>query len=89
MELFFVNLLKFPHKTIMEELKWTKIDPATATKEEILAEIEKMQSLRDLYMNAEQAVKSGTLINKITNSLNLDFACFLNWAVANSKDLSG
>ena len=39
------------------ENKWTKIDVQSSSKEEILKEIDRLKSLRDLYMNAEQAVK--------------------------------
>ena len=87
MRFFFVNLLKFPHKTIMEELKWTTIDPATATKEEILVEIERMQSLRDLYMNAEQAVK--IFINSVYGACGSPWFAFFNMDIAEAVTLQG
>ena len=71
----------------MEELKWTTIDPATATKEEILVEIERMQSLRDLYMNAEQAVK--IFINSVYGACGSPWFAFFNMDIAEAVTLQG
>jgi DNA polymerase elongation subunit (family B) len=71
----------------MEELKWTKIDPETATKEEILAEIERMKSLRDLYMNAEQAVK--IFINSVYGACGSPWFAFFNMDIAEAVTLQG
>ena len=69
------------------ELKWTKIDVATATKEEILKEIARMQSLRDLYMNAEQAVK--IFINSVYGACGSPWFAFFNVEVAEAVTLQG
>ena len=69
------------------ELTWTSIDPETATKEEIQAEIIRMESLRDLYMNAEQAIK--IFINSVYGACGSPWFAFFNPDVAEAVTLQG
>jgi DNA polymerase elongation subunit (family B) len=69
------------------ELQWTKIDPKTATKEEIQAEIERMKNLRNSYMNAEQAIK--IFINSVYGATGSPWFAFFNTSVAEAVTLQG
>jgi len=71
----------------MENLKWTQCNPATASKEEILAEIERLKSLRDRYMNAEQAVK--IFINSVYGACGSPWFAFFNTDIAEAVTLQG
>ena len=69
------------------ETKWTNINIETATKEEIKAEIIRMQSLQDLYMNAEQAVK--IFINSVYGACGSPWFAFFNTDIAEAVTLQG
>lgn len=69
------------------ELKWTKIDLQTASKEEILKELEKLEYLRDLYMNQEQGVK--IFLNSIYGATGSPWFIFFNTDVAEAVTLQG
>ena len=69
------------------ETKWTNINIETATKEEIKAEILRMQSLQDLYMNAEQAVK--IFINSVYGACGSPWFAFFNTDIAEAVTLQG
>jgi DNA polymerase elongation subunit (family B) len=69
------------------ELTWTSIDPETATKAELQAEILRMESLRDLYMNAEQAIK--IFINSVYGACGSPWFAFFNPDVAEAVTLQG
>lgn len=69
------------------ETKWINIDIETATKEEIKAEILRMQSLQDLYMNAEQAVK--IFINSVYGACGSPWFAFFNTDIAEAVTLQG
>ena len=69
------------------ELKWSKIDLENCTKAELLIEIERMKALRDLYMNAEQAIK--IFINSVYGACGSPFFAFFNTDVAEAVTLQG
>ena len=69
------------------ELKWTKIDTVNCTKEELQAEIDRLKSLRDLYMNAEQAIK--IFINSVYGACGSPWFAFFNMDVAEAVTLQG
>jgi DNA polymerase elongation subunit (family B) len=69
------------------ELKWTKIDPNVATKQEVEAEIERLRDLMNLYMNAEQAVK--IFINSVYGATGSPWFIFFNTDVAEAVTLQG
>ena len=69
------------------ETKWTNIDVNSASKEEVLAEIERLKSLRDLYMNAEQAVK--IFINSVYGACGSPYFAFFNTDIAEAVTLQG
>ena len=69
------------------ETKWTKIDLETCTKAELQGEIERLQSLRDLYMNAEQAVK--IFINSVYGACGSPWFTFFNTDIAEAVTLQG
>lgn len=71
----------------MPELKWTKIDLQTCTKEELQAEIERLKDLQNLYMNAEQAVK--IFINSVYGATGSPWFLFFNTDVAEAVTLQG
>lgn len=69
------------------ELKWTKIDLQNCSKEELLAEIERLKDLQNLYMNAEQAVK--IFINSVYGATGSPWFLFFNTDVAEAVTLQG
>lgn len=69
------------------ETKWTKIDLETCTKAELQTEIERLKSLRDLYMNAEQAVK--IFINSVYGACGSPWFTFFNTDIAEAVTLQG
>jgi DNA polymerase elongation subunit (family B) len=69
------------------ELKWTTIDLQQCTKEELASEIERLKSLRDLYMNAEQAIK--IFINSVYGACGSPWFAFFNTDVAEAVTLQG
>jgi DNA polymerase elongation subunit (family B) len=69
------------------EQKWAQIDLQTCTKEELKAEIERLKSLRDLYMNAEQAIK--IFINSVYGACGSPWFAFFNTDVAEAVTLQG
>jgi DNA polymerase elongation subunit (family B) len=69
------------------ELKWTNIDVENCTKEELRAEIERLKSHRDLYMNAEQAIK--IFINSVYGACGSPWFTFFNTDVAEAVTLQG
>jgi DNA polymerase elongation subunit (family B) len=69
------------------ELKWTNIDLESCTKEELRAEIERLKSHRDLYMNAEQAIK--IFINSVYGACGSPWFTFFNTDVAEAVTLQG
>jgi hypothetical protein len=71
----------------MTNLTWCKIDVEKASKEEIINEIERLKSLQDLYMNAEQAVK--IFINSIYGACGSPWFSFFNTDVAEAVTLQG
>lgn len=71
----------------MSNLKWCNIDPEVSSKEEIMKEIERMESLRDLYMNAEQAVK--IFINSVYGACGSPWFAFFNTDIAEAVTLQG
>lgn len=70
-----------------QELKWTKIDLQTSTKEEIKTEIERLKLLKNLYMNAEQAIK--IFINSVYGACGSPWFAFFNMDVAEAVTLQG
>jgi DNA polymerase elongation subunit (family B) len=69
------------------ELKWCKIDVQNCTKEELQAEIERLKASRDLYMNAEQAIK--IFINSVYGACGSPWFTFFNTDVAEAVTLQG
>jgi DNA polymerase elongation subunit (family B) len=69
------------------ELKWTNIDLENCSREELQAEIEKMTALRDLHMNAEQAIK--IFINSVYGACGSPYFAFFNTDVAEAVTLQG
>lgn len=69
------------------EKKWTQIDLSTASKEEVKVEIERLKALRDLYMNAEQAIK--IFINSVYGACGSPWFAFFNVEVAEAVTLQG
>jgi DNA polymerase elongation subunit (family B) len=69
------------------ELKWTNIDVATATKEEILQEIERLTNLKNVYMNEEQGIK--IFINSCYGATGSPWFIFFNPDVAEAVTLQG
>lgn len=69
------------------ELKWAKIDLEKCTREELKEEILRLESLRDLYMNAEQAIK--IFINSIYGACGSPYFSFFNIDVAEAVTLQG
>lgn len=69
------------------ETKWTNIDVQASSKEELKAEIERLKSLRDLYMNAEQAVK--IFINSVYGACGSPYFAFFNVDIAEAVTLQG
>jgi DNA polymerase elongation subunit (family B) len=69
------------------ELKWTQIDTQQCTKEQLKEEIERLKSLRDLYMNAEQAIK--IFINSVYGACGSPYFAFFNTDVAEAVTLQG
>ena len=69
------------------ELKWTKIDTQQCSKDELKKEIERLKSLRDLYMNAEQAIK--IFINSVYGACGSPYFAFFNTDVAEAVTLQG
>ena len=69
------------------ELKWCQLNVENASKEQIKAELERLKDLRDLYMNAEQAVK--IFINSVYGALGSPYFAFFNPDVAESVTLQG
>jgi len=69
------------------ELKWTNIDLQSCTKQELQAEIERLENLRDFYMNQEQAVK--IFINSIYGACGSPWFAFFNTDVAEAVTLQG
>lgn len=69
------------------ELKWCNVDVATCSKEELKAEIERLKSLRDLHMNAEQAIK--IFINSVYGACGSPYFAFFNVDVAEAVTLQG
>lgn len=71
----------------MENLKWCNIDLQNCSKDELKEEIERLKSLRDFYMNAEQAVK--IFINSIYGACGSPWFAFFNTDVAEAVTLQG
>jgi DNA polymerase elongation subunit (family B) len=69
------------------ELQWCQIDPQTATKEELQAEISRLEDLRDFFMNAEQAIK--IFINSVYGACGSPWFAFFNPDVAEAVTLQG
>lgn len=69
------------------ELKWTNINLESCSKEELLAEIDRLSSLRDLHMNAEQAIK--IFINSVYGACGSPYFAFFNTDVAEAVTLQG
>ena len=69
------------------ELKWCKIDPEKATKEEIIEEIERLESLANFYMNQEQALK--IYLNSCYGATGSPWFAFFNPDVAEAVTLQG
>lgn len=69
------------------ELKWCKVDLQTATKEEIQREIVRLESLRDIYMNKEGAIK--IFLNSIYGACGSPWFAFFNPDVAEAVTLQG
>lgn len=68
-------------------LKWCQVDTNTATREEIQAEIERLVSMKDLHMNAEQAIK--IFINSVYGACGSPWFAFFNLDVAEAVTLQG
>lgn len=69
------------------ETKWTKIDVKNSSKEDLKKEIERLKSLRDLYMNAEQGVK--IFINSVYGACGSPYFAFFNTDIAEAVTLQG
>jgi len=69
------------------ELKWTTINPETCTKQELQAEIDRLQGRQELYMNAEQAIK--IFINSVYGACGSPWFAFFNMDVAEAVTLQG
>jgi DNA polymerase elongation subunit (family B) len=69
------------------ETKWINIDVEKASKEEIANEIKRLEALRDLYMNAEQAVK--IFINSVYGACGSPWFAFFNTDIAEAVTLQG
>lgn len=69
------------------QLKWVKIDPKNATKEEIKKEIERLKLMKNLYMNAEQAIK--IFINSVYGACGSPWFAFFNTDIAEAVTLQG
>lgn len=70
-----------------KQLKWVKIDPEIATKEEIKEEIERLKLVENLYMNAEQAIK--IFINSVYGACGSPWFAFFNTDIAEAVTLQG
>lgn len=69
------------------EFKWIKIDPTTATNEEIKQEIERLKNLENMFMNAEQAIK--IFINSVYGACGSPWFAFFNTDIAEAVTLQG
>jgi len=67
--------------------RWTQIDPSTASKQEIQVELERLKGLRDLYGNAEQAIK--IFINSVYGACGSPWFAFFNMDIAEAVTLQG
>lgn len=83
----FMNSFNRCIKYTSMELKWSTLNTETATKAEIQAEIERLKLLRDLYMNAEQAIK--IFINSVYGACGSPWFAFFNTDVAEAVTLQG
>jgi len=72
---------------MIENLKWCQIDPNNVTKQELEAEIERMEDLANFYMNREQALK--IFINSVYGATGSPWFIFYNTAVAEAVTLQG
>jgi DNA polymerase elongation subunit (family B) len=67
--------------------KWSDIDVESATKEQVKEEILRLESLRDLYMNAEQATK--IFLNSIYGACGSPWFSYFNIDIAEAVTLQG
>jgi DNA polymerase elongation subunit (family B) len=80
------ELIEALSKTIME-FKWCQIDPATASKQELEAEIVRLNDLMYKYINMEQGVK--IFINSVYGATGSPWFIFFNPDVAEAVTLQG
>ena len=68
-------------------LKWCNVDLETVSKENLEIEMERLKSLKDFHMNAEQAIK--IMINSVYGACGSPYFAFFNPDVAEAVTLQG
>lgn len=71
----------------MYDFKWCKVDPVTCSKEELEYEIERLNDLKNFYMNREQGLK--IFINSCYGAIGSPWFIFYNTSVAEAVTLQG